>query len=182
VTPAGMQAMAERTYGHPLQYALVGALAVYVGTAGAMTDDEIRAAVPGIGASAKVERYNRCPTCEQWSPCDVRTALDDAAARFAVVSPGTQDAPPGPLSASLSQDHTLSGGSGTTRPLSEADDARIRGEVEAFARNEGGWWCLDSPTTLRELAVELHGLGVPVDRALNILGRAVAAIANEYGE
>jgi hypothetical protein len=24
---------------------------------------------------AVVERYNRCPTCEQWSPCDVRRRL-----------------------------------------------------------------------------------------------------------
>lgn len=24
------------------------------------------------------ERYNRCPTCEQWSPCDVRIAWEKA--------------------------------------------------------------------------------------------------------
>jgi hypothetical protein len=25
-----------------------------------------------------IERYNRCPTCEQWSPCDVRKAWEAA--------------------------------------------------------------------------------------------------------
>lgn len=63
----------EEVYGHPLQYAFVGY--VYVGGTEDASDDDVRnvAGLPGI----QVERFNRCPTCEQWSPCDVRKAQAD---------------------------------------------------------------------------------------------------------
>ncbi len=49
-----------------------------------MTDDEIRAKIVAAGgAYLGAERYNRCPTCEQWSPCDVRKA--ETAAETAAV-------------------------------------------------------------------------------------------------
>jgi len=44
---------------HPLQYGYRGRNIVYD-----PGDD------PTVG-----ERYNRCPNCEQWSPCDVRELL-----------------------------------------------------------------------------------------------------------
>ncbi len=68
-----LHAEAEARYGHPLQYALVGARAHYVGNTENMTDIAIMTAAGQLGALT-VERYNRCPTCEQWSPCDVRKA------------------------------------------------------------------------------------------------------------
>jgi hypothetical protein len=46
---------------HPLQYAIKG----HPNTVTTMhTENDIRR---DLG-----ERFNRCPTCEQWSPCDVR--------------------------------------------------------------------------------------------------------------
>ena len=63
---------AEALYGHPLQYALVGG--VYVGGTQDMDDAAVRAeAGPSGVAGLTVERYNRCPTCEEWSPCDMRS-------------------------------------------------------------------------------------------------------------
>jgi hypothetical protein len=60
--------------GHPLQYALC--CDVYVGHTENMSDTEVwrevaRRGGPGGGY---VSRFNRCPTCEQWSPCEVRRA------------------------------------------------------------------------------------------------------------
>ena len=45
---------------HPLQYGSRGRDIVYD---------------PGNDPTVG-ERYNRCPTCEQWSPCDVRVLLE----------------------------------------------------------------------------------------------------------
>lgn len=64
---------AEAMFGHPLQYALVGPQAVYVGGTEGKTDAEVLAA-SSVPYPATIERYNRCPTCEQWSPCDRRKA------------------------------------------------------------------------------------------------------------
>lgn len=47
---------------HPMQYGFRGKEIVYD---------------PGDDPTI-TDRYNRCPTCEQWSPCDVRKALEDA--------------------------------------------------------------------------------------------------------
>ena len=55
---------------HPLQYAYCRN--VYVPNTEDMSDEDVRRAVGGVGLP--VERYNRCPVCEQWSPCDVRRA------------------------------------------------------------------------------------------------------------
>lgn len=64
-------AEAERLWGHPLQYAHVGR--VMVNNSERMSDAEVRAAAGPAGASGlPIERTNRCPTCEQWSPCDAR--------------------------------------------------------------------------------------------------------------
>jgi hypothetical protein len=62
----------EQIHGHPLQYAFVGwGRGTYIPNTEHMTDNEVRRAV-GVENEQPVERYNRCPTCEQWSPCDVR--------------------------------------------------------------------------------------------------------------
>lgn len=71
---------AEAIYGHPLQYALVGFHCnIYVGDTEHMDDRAVRQAaatkwdVPDRAWEyGPIERFNRCPTCEQWSPCDVR--------------------------------------------------------------------------------------------------------------
>jgi hypothetical protein len=62
----------DTSLGHPLQYAFCGN--VYIGDTENLTDPEVRAKTRQQGA---VDRYNRCPTCEQWSPCDVRRAGTD---------------------------------------------------------------------------------------------------------
>ncbi len=54
---------------HPLQYAYCRN--VYVPNTEDMSDEDVQQTVPG-GLGLPVERYNRCPVCEQWSPCDVR--------------------------------------------------------------------------------------------------------------
>jgi hypothetical protein len=79
---------------HPLQYAFVEGLQypmdlIIYGTE-QLDDDEVLAALlPYIGdmrddgrqrlthlaayrAGIRIDRYNRCPTCEQWSPCQAR--------------------------------------------------------------------------------------------------------------
>lgn len=55
---------------HPIQYAFVGH--IFITNTEGKNDDEVRreARVTGL----PVERFQRCPTCEQWSPCDVRIA------------------------------------------------------------------------------------------------------------
>ncbi len=71
----------EDYYGHPLQYALVGYLTTYVGNTEDMSDQQVRQAAFGAGTRDNwsiVERYNRCPPCEQWSPCDVRKMSETA--------------------------------------------------------------------------------------------------------
>lgn len=55
---------------HPLQYAFVGRS--YVAGTENMSDEQVRDVAGGV--HLPVERFNRCPTCEQWSPCDVRKA------------------------------------------------------------------------------------------------------------
>ena len=90
---------AEETYGHPLQYAFVNGLSyprspIALET-GELDDDRVLAAMRdhqiktfglldnpralrklehlhGYRSEIWLDRYNRCPTCEQWSPCDVR--------------------------------------------------------------------------------------------------------------
>jgi hypothetical protein len=75
---------------HPLQYAFViglGSPDPIVYDTEQMDDDQVLDAlygkVPmsvehmlrhraGYRSQIRIERYNRCPTCEQWSPCDVR--------------------------------------------------------------------------------------------------------------
>jgi len=88
---------AERLYGHPLQYAFVKGLQYphdpLVLETGELDDDavirklrlsgqELSSAatwmldhLAGYRSQIRIERYNRCPTCEQWSPCDVRAAV-----------------------------------------------------------------------------------------------------------
>lgn len=66
-------------WGHPLQYAVTGHphSVTVVGTGNA-TDEQIRKLIEqtyGMPLPAMpIERFNRCPTCEQWSPCSVRKA------------------------------------------------------------------------------------------------------------
>lgn len=67
-------AEAEALYGHPLQYAMVGGRGIYVGDTENTPDDEVRRTAEA-DAWMSIERYNRCPTCEQWSPCDLRKAM-----------------------------------------------------------------------------------------------------------
>lgn len=88
---------AEALWGHPLQYAFVQHVGyphnpMLVNTEN-MTDEQVCAALSSRGKDdhdrellpherqqlgrpqvngLRTERYNRCPTCEQWSPCDVR--------------------------------------------------------------------------------------------------------------
>lgn len=72
---------AEALFGHPLQYAYVGkVLVVHSGDA---SNDELRDAA-GVDWEAPIERFSRCPTCEQWSPCDVRKAEQVEAASKAI--------------------------------------------------------------------------------------------------
>jgi hypothetical protein len=85
---------AEKLYGHPLQYAYVEGSVIYPGRAVMATETLDREAVldkllhddKNLNSQQvyvlehhygelRVERYNRCPTCEQWSPCDVRQRL-----------------------------------------------------------------------------------------------------------
>jgi hypothetical protein len=69
----GMQEEAEARYGHPIQYALVGN--TYIGDTEDVDDITVRQRA-GFSTTSTggptIERYNRCPTCEQWSPCDRR--------------------------------------------------------------------------------------------------------------
>jgi hypothetical protein len=83
---------------HPLQYAFVTGLGSpdpIVYDTEQMDDDRVLDALYGkvpanvdhmlrhraaYRVSIRVERYNRCPTCEQWSPCDVRKASTGGAA------------------------------------------------------------------------------------------------------
>ena len=85
---------AEAAYGHPLQYAMVaggGLREAYIAGTEHLTDDQVldklRAAHDDSSAAQIVhaldhrpahifyiERYDRCPTCEQWSPCTMRRA------------------------------------------------------------------------------------------------------------
>lgn len=69
--------------GHPLQYATVevaGRPFTVCGTE-RLSDDEIRHAaakmrrVSADQVSFAGERFNRCPACDQWSPCDGRAAI-----------------------------------------------------------------------------------------------------------
>jgi hypothetical protein len=64
-------------WGHPIQYALVGhpRSTMVVGTTGA-SDTRIREVAGLLVETPPVERFNRCPTCEQWSPCSVRRAWE----------------------------------------------------------------------------------------------------------
>lgn len=55
-------------FDHPLQYAFCGP-ALVLDTENA-ADQQIWKLVDIPGRA--VERYNRCPACEQWSPCQVR--------------------------------------------------------------------------------------------------------------
>ena len=57
----------EEIFGHPAQYAYVGRTLVL--NSGHATDAELRD-LAGVWGS--VERFNRCLTCEQWAPCDMR--------------------------------------------------------------------------------------------------------------
>jgi hypothetical protein len=78
--PGSRYAEAEAKWGHPLQYAYIGTGPhdpMVVGTED-QSDEQVRARVAAQGMGAVVERYNRCPTCEQWSPCDVRAARETA--------------------------------------------------------------------------------------------------------
>lgn len=64
----------------------------------------------------------------------------------------------------------------------EQQRARIVAEVEAMAPGDRDWWHGDTPDTLVEAVNTLVGLGVPADRAIDVVGRVVHAIANEYGD
>lgn len=88
---------AEALWGHPLQYAFVqncgyphnpmlahtenmSDAQVFAALASRGKDDNGRELLPRERQQLarpgpnflRTERYNRCPTCEQWSPCDVR--------------------------------------------------------------------------------------------------------------
>lgn len=65
----------DADFGHPLQYAVTGHphSVTVVGTGNA-TDETLRNLAKAAGHTGAIERFNRCPTCEQWSPCDVRKA------------------------------------------------------------------------------------------------------------
>lgn len=63
---------AEALFGHPLQYAYVGR--VLVVNSGDVSNEELRD-IAGVDWYVPVERFSRCPTCEQWSPCDVRSTV-----------------------------------------------------------------------------------------------------------
>jgi hypothetical protein len=69
--------------GHPLQYAVVygpglGPFGTVRYDTDRLSDAEIahdlHPDAPGLARDVRVHRYDRCPTCEQWSPCDVRLA------------------------------------------------------------------------------------------------------------
>ena len=61
VTPEAIEYIRSK---HPLQYGY--------------RDYMARDAVYDPGDDPTViERYNRCPNCEQWSPCDIRKLLED---------------------------------------------------------------------------------------------------------
>lgn len=66
----GLRECAEELFGHPMQYAYIGG--IYVGDTEDASDEDVRRVAGLPGSGLHVERYNRCPTCEQWSPCDVR--------------------------------------------------------------------------------------------------------------
>lgn len=65
----------DADFGHPLQYAVTGHPhgVTVVGTGNA-TDETLRNLAKAAGHTGAIERFNRCPTCEQWSPCSVRKA------------------------------------------------------------------------------------------------------------
>jgi hypothetical protein len=96
-------AEAEAVYGHPLQYAYVEGLEYPTGhlvlETGQLDDEAVLYQLRMRGdplhklemhaiyklehlhayrAVIRIERYNRCPTCEQWSPCDVRRRRQQA--------------------------------------------------------------------------------------------------------
>lgn len=54
---------------HCIQYALVGHLSKAVYNTENLTDDEIIAKSPllGLVRGDRIERFNRCPTCETWT-------------------------------------------------------------------------------------------------------------------
>src|SRR3954468_22783595 len=72
---------------HPVQYAIITGPgfprwgAVKYNTEHLTHADFTRGMPPGLAADVRIERYNRCPNCEQWSPCDVRQRLLAAADR-----------------------------------------------------------------------------------------------------
>lgn len=75
-------------WGHPLQYAIVDDVrrpdrALIMGTRNA-SDNQLRKLA---GRDGTIERFERCPACEQWSPCSVRTAW---AGKVPVDMPETQ--------------------------------------------------------------------------------------------
>ena len=63
----------------------------------------------------------------------------------------------------------------------DADRARIAARM-AEMEPERGWWHRDTPEALRGAMVELVGLGVPVERAVDIVETVYGAVANEYGD
>jgi hypothetical protein len=50
---------------HTLQYAFAGDVAVY--HTQSMTDEEVRERARWAPPGARVERYNRCPECQEWT-------------------------------------------------------------------------------------------------------------------
>lgn len=50
---------------HPMQYGFLGKLMIM------HTENVVDERMPPS------ERFNRCPECEQWSPCDVRMVADE---------------------------------------------------------------------------------------------------------
>lgn len=101
------RAEAEKLWGHPLQYTFVLHTVAYphdpmLAETGDMTDEQVFRTLAERGKDSagreltsqvqhqlahpagyllRTERFNRCPTCEQWSPCDVRKAADRAGER-----------------------------------------------------------------------------------------------------
>ncbi len=61
------------------------------------------------------------------------------------------------------------------------DRERIRDAVLGIP-GEAGWWHADGADTFEALAVEMIGHGIPEQAAIDALGRAYGAVANEYGE
>lgn len=67
------------TVGHPLQYAFVHR--TFVNNTDELNDEQVRERAGLPHSMMAVERFNRCPTCEQWSPCDARKASTNAESR-----------------------------------------------------------------------------------------------------